>query len=398
MVTTTTARSLIADRTGKLQLSGIRKMMALAAKMPHVIRLEVGEPDFDTPAYISAAVKSDLDSGRYTHYTPVAGYPELRRALATRLQHACGLTVNPETEIMVSVGGAGALYSAIMATVNPGDEVLIPDPGYPQYTQMTLLADGLPCLYPLREENGFQPDLDELRRLVTPQTKAIVLNSPQNPTGSVLDRRSLEGIAALAQERNLLVISDEVYSTLVYDGSMHSIATFPGMFGRTITINSFSKAYAMTGWRLGYAAAAQPIMQEMIKIQSFFNSCASSVSQRAGLAALTSMAESEAMTAEYRRRRDWVVQGLNALPGVHCLMPSGAFYVFPNIASFGLPAEQFSLRLLDAAHVTSVAGTAFGPTGEGHVRLSFATSMENLQVAVERIAAALPRLAGSRER
>ena len=386
-------RSLLARRTARLQLSGIRKMMALAAKMPDVIRLEVGEPDFDTPAYIRAAVKADLEDGRYTHYTPVAGYLDLRCALAARLQRDNGLTVDPENEIMVSVGGAGALYSAILATIDPGDEVLIPDPGYPQYTQMTLLADGIPVYYPLREALQFRPDLDELRALVTARTKAILVNSPHNPTGGILDRPILEGIAALAQERDLLIISDEVYSTIVYDNNLHySIAAFPGMFARTITINSFSKAYAMTGWRLGYAAAAQPIMAEMVKMQSFFNSCASSVSQRAGLAALTDNSESQAMTAEFRHRRDWLVAALNALPGIHCPRPAGAFYVFPNISELGLSSDAFSMQLLDIAHVTSVPGSAFGPTGEGHVRISYATALEKLQEAVERIRVALPML------
>jgi aspartate/methionine/tyrosine aminotransferase len=388
----TSGRSLLAQRTAKLQLSGIRKMMALAAKMPDVIRLEVGEPDFDTPAYICAAVKADLDSGAYTHYTPVAGYPELRRALAARLRHESGIRADPETEVLVTVGGAGALYAAIMSTVDPGDEVLIPDPGYPQYTQMTLMAEGQARYYPLREENSFQPDLDEMRRILTPRSKAILLNSPQNPTGSLLDMAALQGIAELAKEHDLLVIADEVYSTLVYDGAMHSIAALPGMHERTITINSFSKSYAMTGWRLGYAAAPQPIMQEMLKIHSFFSSCASSVSQRAGLAALARNEESLAMTAEYRQRRDWLVAALNRLPGVRCPKPSGAFYVFPNISSYGLPAEQFSMHLLNKAHVTSVAGTAFGHTGEGHIRLSYATSLQVLQIGVERIAAALPHI------
>ena len=382
-------RSLLARRTTKLQLSGIRKMMALAAKMPDVVRLEIGEPDFDTPAYISAGVKADLDSNAYTHYTPVAGYPELRRALAVRLQRENGLTVDPETEVVVTVGGAGALYAAIMATVDPGDEVLIPDPGYPQYTQMTLMAEGEPRYYTLREGSAFQPDLDDLRRLLSPRSKVILVNSPHNPTGSVFSKEALQGIAALATEHDLLVIADEVYSTLVYDGAAWSVAALPGMYQRTITINSFSKSYAMTGWRLGYAAAPQPIMQEIIKIHSFFNSCASSVSQRAGLAALARTEESLAMTAEYRKRRDWLVAALNRLPGVRCPLPSGAFYVFPNISSYGLPAEEFSLRLLNSARVTSVAGTAFGPAGEGHIRLSYAASLPVLQTGVERIAGAL---------
>jgi aspartate/methionine/tyrosine aminotransferase len=389
-------RSLLAQRTSRLQLSGIRKMMAAAQKIPDAIRLEVGEPDFETPAYILDGVKKDLDSGLYTHYTPVAGYPELRRALGAKMQRDNAITADPDSEIMVSVGAAGALYAALMATVDPGDEVLIPDPGYPQYTQMTLLAEGAPVYYPLRQDNGFRPDLDELRALVSGHTKLIILNSPQNPTGGVLDKATLDGLAALALEHDLLVISDEVYSTLIFDQSAPlSIASLPGMFPRTITINSFSKAYAMTGWRLGYTAAAQPIMTEMIKMQSFFNSCASSVSQRAGLAALRQSSASEAMTAEYRRRRDWLVAALNTLPSIRCAMPAGAFYVFPDITAYGPSSEQFSARLLELAHVTSVPGTAFGKMGEGHVRLSYATSLENLHVAVERMREALPRMKGS---
>lgn len=392
-MTTPHSRSLLANRTSRLNLSGIRKMMALAQKIPDVIHLEIGEPDFETPAYIREAVKADLDSGAYTHYTPVAGFPELRRALAARLQRDNGLTVDPDGEVIVTVGGAGALYAAIVALVNPGEEVLLPDPGYPQYAQIVLCAEGVPVYYPLREQNAFRPDMAELRGLVSPRTKLIVINSPQNPTGGVLDKASLEAIAALAQEHDLAVLSDEVYSTLIFDETVHySIATFPGLFERTITLNSFSKSYAMTGWRLGYAAAARPIMAEMIKLHSFYNGCASSVSQRAALAALTRTEESAAMTAEYRRRRDWLVAALNKLPGVRCPLPGGAFYVFPNISAFGLSSEQFSMRLLDSAHVTSVPGTAFGPTGEGHVRMSFATSMENLHIAVERIHAALPKI------
>ncbi len=392
-MTTPHVRSLLAHRTSRLHLSGIRKMMALAQKIPDVIHLEIGEPDFGTPAYIRDAVKADLDGGAYTHYTPVPGYPELRRALAARLQHDNGLTVDPDGEVVVTVGGAGALFAAIVALVNPGEEVLLPDPGYPQYAQIVLLADGVPVYYPLREQNAFRPDMAELRGLVSPRTKLIVINSPQNPTGGVLDKPSLEAIAALAQEQDLAVLSDEVYSTLIFDETVHySIAAFPGMFERTITLNSFSKSYAMTGWRLGYAAAARPIMAEMIKMHSFYNGCASSVSQRAALAALTRNEESAAMTAEYRRRRDWLVAALNKLPGVRCPLPGGAFYVFPNISSFGLSSEQFSMRLLDTAQVTSVPGTAFGPTGEGHVRMSFATSMDNLHIAVERIQAALPKI------
>lgn len=385
------ARPLTAARTARLELSGIRRMMAAAARYSDVIRLEIGEPDFATPDYIVAAVKHDLDSGRYTHYSPVAGFPELRRALAARLQRDSGLTIDPDTELMVSVGGAGALYAAIMATVDAGDEVLIPDPGYPQYTQMVLLAEGAPVYYPLRAERRFQPDIAELRSQVTPRTKAILINSPHNPTGGVLVAAALAGIAALAQEHELVVIADEVYSDLIYDGLVHrSIASLPGMFARTITINSFSKTYAMTGWRLGYAAAPPVILAEMVKLQSFFNSCASSVSQRAGLAALSRADATAAMCAEYQRRRDWFVTALNDLPGVQCSLPAGAFYAFPSIAATGLSAAQFAERLLERAHVTCVPGPAFGRTGEGHVRMSFATSLALLQEAVARIGAALP--------
>lgn len=389
----TARRPALARRTEKLELSGIRRVMELASAMTDVIRLEVGEPDFATPDYILEAVKSDLDSGRYTHYTPMAGFPELRRALAAKFEQDNGITADALTEVLVSPGGASSLYYGIMATVDPGNEVLIPDPGYPQYTQQTLLAAGVPVYYPLREENGFQPDMDELRGLVTPQTKMLILNSPHNPTGSVLSKASLERVTALAEEHDLIILADEVYSTLVYGGERHhSIAALPGMFERTITVNTLSKSYAMTGWRLGYAAARRDIMWEMIKIQSFINTCPSSVSQRAALAALKRSAESKAMTAEYARRRAWLVSAVSALPGFRCPVPQGAFYVFPNISSYGLTAAQFSERLLELSHVTSVPGTAFGPTGEGHIRLSYATSLEILQTAVDRISAALPRM------
>ncbi len=388
------AGPLPARRTERLQLSGIRKMMALAAAIPDVIRLEVGEPDFETPTYIRDAVKADLDSGLYTHYTPVAGDSALRSALAAKMMRDCGLAIDPDNEIMISVGGAGALYAAYMSIINPGDEVLLPDPGYPQYTQMTLLADGVPVYYPLREENAFRPEMDELRSRVTERSRLIVVNSPHNPTGGALDESTRRGLAAMALEHDLVVLCDDVYSTLLYDDRPYRpLATLPGMFERTITVNSFSKAYAMTGWRLGYATAPRPLMTQMIKMQSFFNSCASAISQRAGLAALTRSEESQAMTAEYRRRRDWLVGALNGLPGVRCPLPAGAFYVFPNISSFGLSSEDFAARLLAAAHVSSVPGTAFGAMGEGFVRMSFATSLETLHAAVERIASALHDMA-----
>ncbi len=361
-------------------------------EMTDVIRLEVGEPDFNTPDYILEAVKADLDDGRYTHYTPVAGYPDLRRALAVAIHDDTGLTVDPEGEVVVTVGGASALYTAIMAVVDPGDEVLVPDPGYPQYTQQVLLAGGTPVFYGLREANGFQPDLAELRSLITARSKMLILNSPHNPTGGTISNETQASIAALAQERDLLVLADDVYHALMYDGAYRSIAALPGMFERTVTINSFSKTYAMTGWRLGYAFGPQPIIWEMVKLQSFILSCPTSVSQRAALAALTQSRATEEMVAEYRRRRDWLVAALNDLPGFRCHRPAGAFYVFPNISAFGLSSEEFCARLLQATHVTSVPGSAFGPTGEGHLRMSYATSMESLQTAVERIRAALPGL------
>lgn len=386
-------RSLVAQRMGTLEVSGVRQMMSIADKLSDAIRLEVGEPDFDTPGYIIEAVKADLDRGLFTHYTPVSGYAELRRALAAKLRADIGVEYDPASQVMVSVGGASALLCAILASVDPGDEVLIADPSYPQYKQHIILAGARPVYYPLYPERGFMPDLAEVRALLTPRSKVILLNSPQNPTGSVLDPATLAGLAALAREFDLLVVADDVYSLLVYEGHEYrAMASLPGMAERTITIKSFSKEYAMTGWRLGYAAGPQPLLAEMIKLQGLVNSCASSVSQRAGLAALSQDDDSLRMRAAFQARRDWFVNALNELPGFVCQCPGGAFYVFPDIRAFGLPSHEFTMRLLRAARVTSVWGSAYGPMGEGHIRFSYATSLDLLRQAVERIGEALPEL------
>jgi aspartate/methionine/tyrosine aminotransferase len=387
-------RPLIARRAGALQLSGIRKVFELAQTLPDVIRLEVGEPDFATPLHIRSATQDALERGGFTGYTSTAGYPELRRAIAAKMVRENGIEADPDGGIMVTAGASGALFMAIQALIDPGDEALLPDPGWPQYLQMATWAGATPVFYPLRAGRAFAPDLTELEGLITPRTKLILINSPSNPTGAVWDRPTIQGIANLARRHDLVVISDEVYERIVYDDAVHiSIATLPGMFERTVTISGCSKTFAMTGWRIGYAVGPKAIISEMIKLQSLVYTCPSSVSQRAALAALTGSDEPvREMVAEYKRRRDWLVTALNQLPGVRCLMPGGAFYVFPDISSFGLSAQDFAMRLLQTSRVTSVPGTAFGTYGEGHIRFSYATSMERLHQALERIRQALPAL------
>jgi aspartate/methionine/tyrosine aminotransferase len=386
-------RSFISQRVVMLKLSGVRRIFEAAQKLPDAVHLEIGQPNFETPRYICAAVKADIDSGKYTSYTPSAGYLDLRQAIAATVKRECGCQVSAETQVMVSAGSAGSLFTGMMAVVDPGDEVLLPDPGYPQYTQMVLMAGGKPVYYRLREETGFVPDIAEMSSLVTARTKVLLLNTPHNPTGTVFDKATMEGLANLAIEHDLLVISDEVYSKLVYDGAQHlSIAALAGMSGRTITIDGVSKTYAMTGWRLGYAWAAECIIREMTKLQSLTYTCPSSISQRAALAALSSTTTIVDMVASYRQRRDWFIAELNRLPGIRCSLPRGAFYAFPNISSYGMSADEFAARLLDVSRVVCVPGTAFGAAGEGHIRMSYAAPMEQLVAAIEHMHKALPRL------
>ncbi len=371
----------LSSRVQAFPPSGIRRIFDLA-KEPGVISLAIGEPDFDTPPHIRAATKASLDRGE-THYGANLGEGRLRSAIAEKMARRAGLKVDPEREIIVTIGGAEALYLAMQAVLDPGDEVLIPDPGFMVYGSQVLACDAKPVPYHLRFENGFYPDLAEVESLITPRTRLLILNSPGNPTGQLFDGELLEGFAALAEKHDLLVISDEVYDSIVYDNrEAITFATLPGMRDRTITVNSFSKAYAMTGWRLGYAIAHPSLIQGMMKLHQIVAACAPTMLQAGAVEALEAEQSFIAeMVAEYRVRRDLIVDLLNRVPGFRCLKPEGAFYVFPDIRGTGMSSIELTEFMLKTAKVGFVPGSVFGAHGEGFVRISYATSREKLQEA-----------------
>ncbi|MFQ5694142.1 MAG: pyridoxal phosphate-dependent aminotransferase, partial [Nitrospinota bacterium] len=341
-----------------------------------------------TPAYIVDACKTALDKG-FTHYTSFAGILELRKALAAKLERENGIRVDPEKQVVVTPGGTGALYEAFQATVNPGEEVLLPSPGWPQYTSIVKLAGGVPVYYPLLEEDGFMARPDRIAPLITDRTKVLLLNSPSNPTGGVIDRPTVEAVCRLVRERDLLLFSDEVYERILYDGEEHvSPAALAGMAERTLTINAASKTFAMTGWRIGYAAGPAEIILQMTKLNLYTNTHPTSMAQRACVAAYAEEPEGvlEEMVETSAQRRDYMVKNLNELPGVRCPNPKGAFYLFPNIEGTGLDSMGFAKRLLEKGGVATVPGSGFGPHGEGYLRLCFAQSMEQLEKAVDRMA------------
>jgi aspartate/methionine/tyrosine aminotransferase len=368
---------------------------ALEATGRSVIHLEIGEPDFDTPANIRETAKRALDSGK-THYPPFPGIPELRAAIAADTALRRGFEPDP-ANVFVTVGGKGVMYYAILALVDPGDEVIVPDPGYPIYESVTRFVGGTPVAIPIRQENEFRLDPDELASLVTDRTKLIVINSPANPTGGVLTRDDLERIAAVAIEHDLIVLSDEIYSRILYDGAEHvSIAALPGMVERTIVLDGFSKTYAMTGWRLGYAIVPEWLGHGFGRLLINSVSGATTFAQFGAVEALAGPQDAvDAMVAEFRARRDLVVDGLNAIPGITCLRPSGAFYVFPDITPTGLDGATLADRLLHEAGVSVLAGTAFGTVGRNHIRLSYANSRENISAALERMRTVVEPLVAS---
>lgn len=378
--------AVLSERVLSLPASPIRAMMAQAARYPDAIRLEMGEPDFTTPEpYLEAAFAAARGGG--THYTPTAGLPALRQAIADRVRADYGLTLDPHREVMVAVGAVGALAAACLAVIQPGDEVLVPDPGWPVYRSQVALAGGVVVPVPLREENGFHVRPEDLEARITPRTRAVIVNSPHNPTGAVLSEGEVRQIAAVADRHGLVVISDEVYEKLVYDGRRHfPMACIPEMRSRVITISAASKTYAMTGWRLGYAYARPEFISAMARVQECLVSCPASVSQHAALAALAGdQGPVERMRAEYDRRRRFLVEGLRRLPGVSCPVPEGAFYVFPNVKGLGRPSAELAQDLLVRARVVTVPGSGFGAAGEGYLRLSYATSLEALQEALDRL-------------
>ncbi len=368
---------------------------ALEAEGRSIVHLEIGEPDFDTPANVRAAAKQALDDGA-THYAPFAGIPALREAIAEDASARKGFPVTPD-RVFVTVGGKGVMLYAIIATIDPGDEVIVPDPGYPIYESLTRFMGATPVPIPIRQEMEFRLDVDELASLVTPRTRMIVINSPANPTGGVLTRGDIERIAEIALRHDLLVLADEIYARILYDGAEHvSIASLPGMAERTIVLDGFSKTFAMTGWRLGYAIVPPALVQAYGTLIINTISCAPTFAQVGAVEALRGPQSAvDEMVAEFRVRRDLVVDGLNDIPGVTCLSPHGAFYVFPDISGTGLTGAKLADRLLHEAGVCVLAGTAFGGLGTDHIRISYANSRENLREALSRMGALLAPLAAA---
>ena len=363
---------------------------ALEAKGRSVIHLEIGEPDFDTPAHVTEAAIAALKGGA-THYGPAAGLPELRQAIADDSTARRGVKATPEM-VVVTPGGKPIMFYVILALIDPGDEVLYPNPGFPIYESMIRFIGGVPVPVRLLEEKSHALDVDQLIAKITPKTRLIVLNYPHNPTGGIIPEAGLRAIADAAVSHGIPVLSDEIYSQILYDGKHVSIAAMPGMESFAIILDGFSKTYAMTGWRLGYGIMPAPLAQVIAKLQTNAVSCTASFTQLAGIQALQGdHAPVEAMVAEFRKRRDVIVEGLRQIPGFKCVRPQGAFYVFPNITGTGYGAKALADRLLDEAGVAGLSGTAFGEWGEGHLRFSYANSLENIQEALRRIKTCLAK-------
>ncbi|MGD2146067.1 MAG: aminotransferase class I/II-fold pyridoxal phosphate-dependent enzyme [Anaerolineae bacterium] len=377
-------RNLVSQRIKGVPPSGIRRFFDIAATMEDVISLGIGEPDFDTPAPIIEEGIRSLGQGE-THYSSNSGLIELRRAIARHLDEMYGQTYNPASEILVTVGVSEALYLALAATLDPGDECIVPEPCFVSYAPEVTFAGGTPVIVPTRVENDFQVTGEEIAAAVTPRTKALLIGYPNNPTGAVISRARLNEIAAVAKQHDLLVISDEIYDRLVYGTEHVCFPSLPGMYGRTILLQGFSKAYAMTGWRIGYAAAPAEILAQLRKVHQYTIMCAPTVSQYAALAALR---EGEPyvreMVAEYDRRRRLIVDGLNDL-GLDTFEPQGAFYAFPSVEITGMDDNQFAESLLHEERVAVVPGSAFGQAGAGFVRCSYATAYEKIEEALERL-------------
>ncbi len=365
---------------------------ALEATGRDVIHLEIGEPDFDTPRHVSeAAARALLDEGA-THYTAATGIAPLREAIVDEVRTHKGLEATPE-QVVVTPGAKPIMFYAMLALVNEGDEVIYPNPGFPIYESMAAFVGGRPVPAPLREANDFRMDVKEVTSLVTDRTRLIVINSPHNPTGSVLTDDDVRRIAEIAVERDIVVLADEIYGRLQYEGTPLSIATLPGMAERTITLDGFSKTYAMTGWRLGYGIVPEWLVPAFSRLVINSVSCTNAFAQFGAVEALTgSQAEADAYRAEFIARRSLMIDGLNAIPGITCAMPHGAFYAFPNVTSFDRTSAEIADHLLYDAGVCGLAGTAFGRHGEGYLRFSYANSRENLSLALERVAASLAEL------
>jgi aspartate/methionine/tyrosine aminotransferase len=389
----------LAERMGRILVESAFEVLvrarALEATGRNVIHLEIGEPDFPTPAHIVEAAKAALDQG-WTHYGPTQGYPELREAVAAHISATRGIRVGPQ-HVSIVPGGKPILFFPMLALLEPGDEVIYPDPGFPIYQSMIQFLGATPVPIPLLEDRGFSFDLDLLRDRLSIKTKMLVLNSPQNPTGGVIPADEIKIIADLVRDRDLIVLSDEIYSRIYYGERPASIASLPGMQEKTILLDGFSKTYAMTGWRLGYGVMPEWLVEAVSKLMVNSNSCTASFTQRAGIAALTGPQDAvTSMVAEFHRRRDAFCDGLNRIPGIRCARPGGAFYAFANITETGMDSKTAADFLLNEAGVACLSGAAFGKYGEGYIRFSYANSYENLMEAVKRIESALVTAAASR--
>ncbi len=377
-------RNFISERIASVPPSGIRRFFDIAATMEDVISLGIGEPDFTTPEPILRAGIESLQRGE-THYTSNSGLMELRRAIAEHLDRLYGQTYNPASEILITVGVSEALYLACAAALDPGDEVIIPEPCFVSYAPEVIFAGGVPVMVPTSAENEWQVTAEAIEAAVTERTKALLLGYPNNPTGAVMTRERLNEIATVVKRHNLLVISDELYDRLVYDTHHVCFPSLPGMYSRTILLMGFSKAYAMTGWRIGWAAGPAEIMEMMRRVHQYTIMCAPTPSQYAALVAIKEGEPFvEEMRQEYDRRRRLIVGGLNEI-GLTCVEPKGAFYAFPSIAVTGMDENTFAEKLLQEERVAVVPGSAFGPSGKGYVRCSYATAYEKIEEALERM-------------
>ena len=362
----------------------LARAKALEAQGRSIVFLGIGEPDFDTPEHIVNAAKDALDAG-FTHYTPSPGITQVREIVAADLTSRLGWEASP-SNVVITPGGKPIMFFTILALCEEGDEVIYPNPGFPIYESMIRFAGATPVPMQLHEELGYNPNMDEVRELVTPRTKLIIVNSPNNPCGGVIPDGDLRLIAEIANEADAVVLSDEIYKDFYYEGEHTSITTFPGMPGRTVVLDGLSKSYAMTGWRVGYGLFPDELVEPVTRLVTNSVSCTAAFIQMAAAAAIEAPQESvRSMVAEFRQRRDILVRGLNEIPGIQCPMPKGAFYAFPNITGTGLTSQEFEARLLDEAGVSALSGTSFGKYGQGYVRFSFANSQDNLREALRRM-------------
>lgn len=390
-------RNWIAARVKDIPYSSIRVILGEATRMEasgrKVYHMEIGRPDFDTPAHIKEATVKALAEG-LVHYTASQGVPQVCQAIAEKLERENGIKVDPAGEVILTAGVKSGVFNIMQALIDPGEEVLLPDPCWLDYLHIIRMAGGVPVAVPLREENGFQMDPEEVERLITPRTKMLVVITPHNPTGSVTSKENLEKLAEIAIRHNLLVISDEIYEKLIYDGQVHySLGAFPGMAERTLTVNGYSKAYAMDGWRLGYVAGPRALTQQILKVQMYSVANVTAFAQMGALAAYRGPQDCVTkMVAEFDRRRQMMYAKMSQIKGLKVHRPEGAFYFFPNVKAFGLSSEAMASYLLKEAALATVPGSAFGAMGEGYIRIAYSDSYENLSEAMDLLKAALEKL------